>query len=62
LFAHADAGVEAPGDDIGEAIIDDDLDLDVGIGADELGDGRLSRRSLNPSSSLRIASIRGSID
>jgi hypothetical protein len=40
LLAHANAGVEALGHDVGQAVVDDDLDLDVGILADEPGDSR----------------------
>jgi len=30
-LAGADAGVEAPGDDVGEAVVNDDLHLDAGV-------------------------------
>ena len=36
LLAGAHAGVIALGDDVGQAIVDDDLDLDVGILRQEL--------------------------
>ena len=38
LLAAAHAGVEALGDDVGQAVVDDDLDLDVGIVGQELGE------------------------
>ena len=47
LLAEADAGVIAFGDDVGQPIVDDDLDLDVGIVRQQLGqrgpENRLSR-------------------
>ena len=44
LLAASHAGVIALGDDVGQAVVDDDLDLDVGIVAQELGELRQEDR------------------
>ena len=41
LFAHPDSGIEAVGNDIGQAIVDDDLDIDVWMVGQEPLQGRL---------------------
>ena len=43
-FAHPDAGIEAPGAQVGERIVGIDFQLDLGIGVDEARDDRFEHR------------------